>query len=59
MAVNVTINVFPEEKIPEVIAVIRAGLIAHQGVSAETRTQLHKQCDKLEKYHKRRLTEDE
>lgn len=44
---------FPEEKIPEVIAVIRAGLRSGTltvEVSDETRDQLEKQCKELEEY---------
>jgi hypothetical protein len=48
---------FPEEFIPEVIAVIRRGLAVDadlkmncQKVSQEVREQLGKQCDDLEDY---------
>lgn len=43
---------FPEDKIPEVVKVIEAGIKTAK-VSRETKTQLRKQCKQLEAYWKR------
>ena len=60
---------FPENKIPEVIRVIRLGLIWCEAqkrnskpeeviISDETKKQLIKQCDHLEQYWKNQITDD-
>lgn len=45
---------FPEEKIPQVVAVIRRGLKAETDV--EVKEQLENQCVELEEYFNDRLT---